>query len=223
MDSYITLLKDQLASHANAKNAFQQASYLKNNFIFYGLTTSARREVCKPFLQKAYLPPRKDAEVIVKTLWKLPQRECHYFAQELLVKYQKGFIEKDIRLLEFMIANNSWWDTVDFIAANLVGQYFKLYPDNKKSYITKWISSGNMWLQRTCIIFQLKYKKETDTVLLSQVINNLIPSKEFFINKAIGWALREYSKTNPKWVRDFVSKHTLSNLSKREALRLMDK
>jgi 3-methyladenine DNA glycosylase AlkD len=223
MHPYLIPLQKQLKASADSENAFNQAAYMKNKFKFFGLTTDLRREVCKPFLQKDILPAKQNVESIVKTLWEMPQREYHYFAQELLAKYQKQFQEEDIGLLEYLIVNNSWWDSVDFIAANLIGQYFKLYPKKRKAYITKWISSGNMWLQRTCLLFQLKYKKETDTALLTDVIKKLTPSKEFFINKAIGWALREYSKTDPKWVKDFVSAHSLSNLSKKEALKVISK
>jgi 3-methyladenine DNA glycosylase AlkD len=89
--------------------------------------------------------------------------------------------------------------------------------------VDQWIASDNMWLQRCPILFQLKYKEHLDTELLSHVIESLIPSEEFFINKAIGWVLRQYSRTNPQWVTAFVASHELSALSQKEALRLMGK
>jgi len=124
-----------------------------------------------------------------------------------------------------MITTKSWWDTVDFIAAKLVGDYFKKYPNQIGKYIQKWINSDNMWLQRTAILFQLKYKNQLDPKLLKYIIQSQLGSNEFFINKAIGWVLREYSKTNPTWVFNFVNTNEkgLSNLSKTEALRLMKK
>ena len=108
-----------------------------------------------------------------------------------------------------------------FIAVNLLGSYFKKYPEQIEIYVEKWLKSNNIWLQRSAVLFQLKYKQQLDTELLSYVINNLLGSKEFFINKAIGWILREYGKTNPKWVLEFIDKTTLSNLSRREAVRLL--
>ncbi len=96
-----------------------------------------------------------------------------------------------------MITNKSWWDSIDFIAINLVGEYFKIYPCQIATYVDKWLKSGNIWLQYSAILFQLKYKQNLDTEMLSYVINNLLGSKEFFINKAIGWILREYGKSNP--------------------------
>ena len=102
-----------------------------------------------------------------------------------------------------------------------MGSYFKKFPEQRAESVQKWLDSGNIWLQRCALLFQLKYKEEIDAKLLSHVIQSLLGSKEFFINKAIGWVLREYSRTNPTWVVSFVEVHTLHNLSKREALRLL--
>ena len=120
-----------------------------------------------------------------------------------------------------MITHKSWWDTVDFIAANLVGPYFKSFPGQREKITGKWLSSNNMWLQRSVLLFQLKYKDSLDTDFLADTIHSLTGSEEFFINKAIGWILREYSKTNPQWVRQFVQATSLHPLSKREGLRLI--
>lgn len=144
------------------------------------------------------------------------------FGQELVNKYSKQLAKEDIALLEYMVTHKSWWDTVDYIAASTMGTYFKLYPGLRKKYVKKWLTSDHMWLQRSALLFQLKYKDELDNELLSYAIKQLLGSKEFFINKAIGWILRQYSRVNPKWVKDFVRDNpTLANLSKREALRLM--
>jgi len=172
------------------------------------------------------LPKKTELTEIVKILWQKPQREYHYFAQELVFKYKKELEKEDIELFEFMVLNNSWWDTVDFIAPKLIHQYFKSFPKERDSYIKKWLNSVTIWLQRSAILFQLKDKK-IDTELLTFVIHSLISSKtaskEFFINKAIGWILREYSKTNPEWVMDFLETNELSNLSKKEALKWLKK
>ena len=99
--------------------------------------------------------------------------------------------------------------------------YFKLYPEQRQIYVKNWLASGNFWLQRSAILFQLKYKDQVDTEMLSHVITSLLGSKEFFINKAIGWMLREYSKTNPSWVVNFAERHKLEKLSQKEALKLI--
>lgn len=221
MEEYIKALEEEFKKNANSDIAYHQRAYMKNKFEYYGIKTPVRREFQKTFFTKSVLPDKKTAEQIIKTLWLKPQREYHYFAQELLSKYQKQIEEKDIELLEFMITNNSWWDTVDFIAVTLIGNYFKKYPKSRDKITDKWLKSGNMWLQRSAVLFQLKYKKDLDTIFLSMAINSLLGSKEFFINKAIGWVLRDYSRVNPKWVVEFANKTALSNLSRREALRLL--
>ena len=167
------------------------------------------------------MPLKENVPVIVRTLWLRPERELHYFAQELVKKYNKNFVKQDIELFEFMIVNNSWWDTIDFIAVNLLGVYFQKFPEQIAYYTEKWLQSKNIWLQRSVILFQLKYKESLNTELLSYIIISLLGSKEFFINKAIGWILREYAKTNPAWVSEFVEKTDLSKLSRREAIRLL--
>ena len=112
-------------------------------------------------------------------------------------------------------------DTVDFLASNMVGMHFKRFPNLIPEYTSKWMASGNIWLQRTCLLYQLKYKENTNTSLLYSWIHSLMDSKEFFIQKAIGWILREYSKTAPAEVIDFIHNTNLKPLSKREGLKWM--
>ena len=126
-------------------------------------------------------------------------------------------------LLEYMITNKSWWDTTDFIATNLVAAFFNEYPDEQKIKVNQWIKSGNIWLQRAAILFQLHYKHALDRELLTHIIHSLLGSKEFFVNKAIGWILREYSKINPAWVKKFIASTDLHSLSQREALKYISK
>ena len=126
-------------------------------------------------------------------------------------------------LMEYMILQKSWWDTVDGLAGWLVGAIMKNHPSSIRPKTSEWMSSGNIWLQRTCLIFQLGYKKDTDTELLFGFIEQLADHKTFWIRTAIGWALREYSKTNPLAVQDFVNTHQLSPLSKREALKVIER
>lgn len=221
MIDFINTLEQELSLHANPKIAAEQKAYMRNQFEYYGIKAPLRRKIQHPFLVKQYLPLKDDLETLVHLLWSKPQRDYQYIAQELTQKYVKHFEENDIKLLEYMVTHKSWWDTVDFIAVNLIGSYFKKFPEQINVQIEKWLRSNNSWLQRAALLFQLKYKQELDTQLLSKTINHLVGSKEFFINKAIGWVLREFSKTNPKWVVEFVNKTNLNSLSKREALRLL--
>jgi 3-methyladenine DNA glycosylase AlkD len=222
MKAFINTLEIEFAQDANPKIGLEQKAYMRNQFEFYGIKATERREIQKPFFIKEFLPKKDELDNIVKLLWEKPQRDYQYFSQELAFKYVKQFEKKDIELFEYMVMHKSWWDTVDFIATNLMGEYFKKYPEQIDATIKKWLNSNNIWLQRSALLYQLKYKENLDTVLLSSVINSLLGSKEFFINKAIGWILREFSKTNPIWVLEFTYKTALSNLSKKEALRLID-
>jgi len=199
----------------------QQKAYMRGQFKYFGINSALRNELSKPFLIKDCLPPKDQLHALVTELWEKSQREFQYFAQILCRKYVKTFEEKDLILFEYMIVTKSWWDTIDFIASNLVGPFFKKFPQLRDKAIKKWMASNNMWLQRTCLLFQLKYKDDVDRDLLAKLILELTGSKEFFINKAIGWSLRSYSRVDPGWVVEFVHSHELSNLSKREALKLL--
>jgi 3-methyladenine DNA glycosylase AlkD len=222
MTPFTQTLETEFERNKNLKVAAGQRSYMRNQFEYYGLIAKARRDIQKPFLSKGYLPDKKELEKIVETLWQKEQREYQLFGQELVFKYAKHFEKKDFVLFEFMITRKSWWDTVDFIATKLLGHYFKMYPEQREPLVDKWLKSGNIWLQRSAALFQLKYQDDLDTNLLSATIHSLLGSKEFFVNKAIGWILREYSKTNPAWVAGFVQNTALAPLSKREALKLME-
>jgi 3-methyladenine DNA glycosylase AlkD len=201
--AYIQPIKDAFEVISNQENAKQMRKYMKEKFAFFGINTPKRKEIYKEHKNKYGLIPDSEKYDVVNWCLAAPQREFQYFAMELLGKRQKDVEPKIIDLYEYMIITKSWWDTVDFIAANLVGSYFKQYPENTNQMTAKWMHSDNIWLQRSCLLFQLKYKTNTDAKLLVSFIQPLLSSKEFFIRKAIGWALREYSKTNADFVIQF--------------------
>jgi 3-methyladenine DNA glycosylase AlkD len=195
-----------------------QIAYLKNQFDFFGIKTAERRLIFKEYL-KANFPQQNEIENLAKELFAMPQREFHYCAIELLIANKKNWQPETIELFEYLIIANSWWDTVDFVSAHLVAPYFKKFHQQKNKITKRWNQSNNMWLQRVSIIFQNKYKKETDLTLLTEYILSHTKSKEFFIQKAIGWSLREYAYTDSDFVIGFVHTHEMANLSKREALK----
>lgn len=223
MSEFIQVLSEEFQRSADPENAVGQKAYMRNQFEFFGIKAPIRKDIQKPFLVKTYLPPKEELEGLVKELWNKPEREFQMFGQELTAKYQRQFGEKDIELLEFMVVNKSWWDTVDFIASHLMGSFFKIFPELRQQYVDKWLDSNNIWLQRCALLFQLKYREQVDTELLVYIINRLLGSKEFFINKAIGWILREYSKRNPNWVMEFVNETDLHSLSRKEALKAINR
>ena len=221
MLDYIEALSQDLQKHADPLNAAGQKAYMRNQFEFFGLSAGRRRAIQRPYLLKSKLPPKEILRAVIKILWAKPQREFQLIGQELGAKYLKQKCIDDIQLYEYMVTHKSWWDTVDYIAANLMGPYFKNYPEERLRCVDQWLQSGNIWLQRSALLFQLKYKEKLDTKLLTYTVDRLLGSKEFFINKAIGWILREYSKTDPSWVQSFATSTDLHNLSKREALRII--
>jgi len=219
MQDFSELLKEEFRKHGDADIALAQAAYMKNRFAFYGLKSPQRKAIQQPFLAKEFLPDKLTAQNIILELWAAPQRELQYFAMELAGKYRKGIEKEDIHFYEKLLLQKSWWDTVDFVASTLVGHYFKKYPQQIATVTGAWLSSGNIWLQRSCLIFQLKYKKDIDRELMKKFIVRLLDSNEFFIKKAIGWILRQYAKFEPDWVLNFVNETPLKTLSKKEALK----
>jgi 3-methyladenine DNA glycosylase AlkD len=220
MHPYLTPLIHLFEQHANADNAEGMKAYMLNQFDFYGLKAPVWRTLSKQYFKQS-LPPFEEMESIIKDCWNHPKREMQYIAIELLAYYKDEWTKKTIVLIEYILTHKSWWETVDQAATVLTGPYFKKFPVQRLKITGKWNNSHNLWLQRSSIMFQKAYKNETDTELLSKHILHLKTSTEFFIQKAIGWALREYSKTDEKWVKAFVKKHSLSPLSKREALKRM--
>jgi len=194
-------------------------AYMKNQFDFLGIKSPERRELIKPYLTRSALPPKNELWPIIFELWEMPEREFQYVAMELFSRYNRMVDKNWIGHYEYMITHKSWWDTVDFIAATLAGNYFRQFPERIPEVTNRWMQSGDIWLQRSCILFQLKYKAQTDTVLLTSFLLPLAESREFFIAKAIGWALREYSKTDSEWVRSFIENHELQPLSRKEGLK----
>jgi 3-methyladenine DNA glycosylase AlkD len=222
LNPYIESLRALLQPAGDASIAEKQKKYMRSKFEFAGLPSPLLQKVMRHFLAEHGMPPPESLGEIIRELWDQPEREFQYAGMQLLDKMKKEFGASHLGLLEFMITQKSWWDTIDFIAANLVGTHLQRFPTLKTSAIESWMASQNIWLQRTALIFQLKYKHDTDTELLFDLIERLSGSDEFFIRKAIGWALREYSKTNPMAVIKFANSHQLKPLSRKEALRRID-
>jgi len=219
----LPVLVNIFRDNANPENAYYMKKYMKEKFDFLGIKTPERRTLIKLYFKDHSLPDINIIENIVRELWCMKEREFQYFAMGMVEKMLKKMVYEDIQLLEYLVVNKSWWDSVDFIAAKLIGKHLASFPELINKMNEKWMSSDNIWLNRTAILFQLKYKNDLDTKLLEQNILKCRDSKEFFIRKAIGWILREYSKTNPEWVLEFVNSTELSPLSEREALKWVNR
>ncbi|MFP3389385.1 DNA alkylation repair protein [Brevibacillus sp. SIMBA_040] len=204
-------------AHANADLAGPMEKYMKNLFPFLGIKSPVRKELSTQLFREQGLPD--NWEEVVLQLWALPEREYQYLALDVVSKVKKRMTDRHIHLLEELVTTKSWWDTVDFLASHMAGTILRRHAERIGPRTSAWMESQNMWLQRTALLFQLSYKQETNQELLFTYVSTCAASKEFFIQKAIGWSLREYAKTNPEAVRDFVEKTPLASLSKREALK----
>ena len=218
---FLSSLITQLSQASNPENATQMQAYMKDKFVFFGVKASVRKAILNNLVKEH--KPLLDRPTILqfcKDCFEQPQRELHYCSIELVTRFlKKKFQKEDIHFITELITTHSWWDSVDMIAKHHLGGYLKKYPEEITSVISSYSDSGKLWLQRSAILFQLEYKDDTDQALLFQLCTKHKDTKEFFMNKAIGWALREYSKTNPQAVIDFVNATRLAPLSKKEALR----
>lgn len=206
-------------AHRNEAHAAPMAAYMKQNFPFLGIKSPLRTKILSDFF-KAYALPEKDQ--LFTEAWKLydqPEREYHYAAIVLMEKMKKTLTPEDLPVLRKFIETHSWWDSIDAIAPKLVGSVVKLDRSYGETVMREWAASDNFWTNRAAIIHQLKYKADTDAQLLFELMERHLNSREFFIQKAIGWALREYAKTNPTAVQAFVDEQPLQPLSRREALK----
>jgi 3-methyladenine DNA glycosylase AlkD len=212
-------LKALFEKHADPAQAAPMKKYMRDQFEYLGIKSPQFKVLFKQYLSEHGLPPVTDLDQIVRELWLLPQREFQYLGVSLMSRLENQLLPKSTKTIEYALTHKSWWDTVDSIAGGTVGTHFRRFPDVRERYLTKWRASDNFWLRRATILFQLGYKKETDFGLLCDIIRENLDSKEFFINKAIGWALRQYARTDPKAVRIFVKATPLHPLSRREAVK----
>ncbi|MFM7667820.1 MAG: DNA alkylation repair protein [Bacteroidota bacterium] len=214
-------LETALERNRNDIEAEGMSRYMKYRFAYYGIKKPKRYLIQKEWFSRIQKElSQENKRELVLELWQKEQREFHYIAIDFISKWKDKEISlEDSNFIEFLLTNHSWWDSVDTLASNFLGRYLRLFPNQRDSVINSWRKSDNMWLRRSCLIFQLRYKSTTNFTLLKSLIVDLKHEKEFFIQKAIGWSLREYAKTNPQSVRDFVLESGIQGLAKREALK----
>lgn len=219
MSAYVNSLQTLFKSHADPGAAAPMKAYMRNQFPYLGIKTPAQRALLREFIAEHGLPELEDLPQVLLELWALPEREFQYTALGLLGRFEEKLPPEFIVTIETLLTSKSWWDTVDSLATHTVGIHFRRYPDVMEQTLPVWRQSNDFWLRRTCILFQNKYRTKTDFDLLKAIIQENLGSKEFFINKAIGWALREHTRVDPDGVRAFVSATPLAPLSAREALK----
>lgn len=206
-------------SKRNPEIGEKMSAYMKHNFKFLGIPSPLRAELNKDIFARFGKMDIVDMEPLVWELWKMPEREYQYLALVLIDKVKKKLTPSHLEFLIELVLNKSWWDTIDAIAPNYIGYILLQYPELREDYVHNWVQSNNFWINRTALLFQLKYKKDTNFELLKSCIEPLKIQKEFFVKKAIGWALREYSKTDPGIVKEYISTANLQALSEKEGLK----
>ena len=209
-------IREAFEANRNSEKARQMASYMRNQFAFYGIQTELRQMLYADLLRE-----EKRADVIdwalLDTCFSDDHREFQYFVMDYLKAKQKQLVFDDINRIKRYVTEKQWWDTIDGLD-RIIGNI--AFVDSRvNDLMLTWSQDENFWLRRIAIDHQICRREKTDTDLLATVICNNFGSNEFFINKAIGWSLRAYSKTNPEWVRHFLADHQLemSRLSLREA------
>ena len=210
---------EKFEANRNEELAGPMKAYLKNHFPFLGIKSPRRKELLKEQFKEYALPEPGQLFDEVSKLYNLSEREYQYAAIALLEKMKKHLTVEDFPALLHLIETKSWWDSVDSIAPKAVGHVVQMDREYGEKVMREWSLSDNMWTNRSAILHQLKFKDKMNTDLLFEIIKQHSSSNEFFIQKAIGWVLREYAKTNPAIVKEFVEENPLKPLSKREALK----
>lgn len=199
-------------------------AYMKNRFVFFGMEATLRRQIQQPWLEQLNtLSSPKERWELLRILWEKEEREFQYTAIDWLNSWPKKWMsETDADELKWLISQRSWWDSVDALASNYLGKWALLFPEKAREAFEEWRYETSFWLQRSCLIYQLKYKNLVDLDYLEALIVQLLPQKEFFIQKAIGWSLRQLSKYRPEEVRRILQSHPIKGLAYREASKYLN-
>ena len=218
----LSKLISDLEKNRNELLAVSMERYMQDKFRFLGVRGATRTEI-----YKKYFPDARKAKTIdwdfVESCWNKEEREFQYVVVYYLKAMQKFLKREDISRLKYLIVTKSWWDTVDLLA-KVVGSLV-IRIEGYDQIMLEWSKDSNIWLRRVAILHQLSFKEKVDEKVLYEILKNNLGDNEFFINKAIGWALRDYSKSNPEWVTKFIEKNreNMANLSLREASKYLDK
>ena len=218
----LSKLISDLEENSNELLAESMSKYMQDKFRFLGVRGATRTEI-----YKKYFPDARKAKTIdwdfVENCWNKEEREFQYVVVYYLKAMQKFLKREDISRLKYLIVTKSWWDTVDLLA-KVVGSLV-IRIEGYDQIMLEWSKDSNIWLKRVAILYQLSLKEKVDKQVLERILVNNLGDNEFFINKAVGWALRDYSKFNPEWVREFIEKNKngMANLSIREASKYLDK
>ena len=213
-------LYEKMIQHKNEEQAQKMSKYMLNKFEYIGIKTPERRKIFKNFFKEYKNEEKIDWEFVNKC-WENKYREFQYIAADYLKNMKDKLTIDDIPKFKQLILKKSWWDTIDNLDMTIGALGLK--DSNVNKILLEWSIDENIWLRRIAIDHQLLRKEKTNTELLEKILKNNLGQAEFFINKAIGWALRDYSKTNPEWVKNFIEKNreNMAKLSIKEASKYL--
>lgn len=217
--SIVDAVASGLEEQADAEKAEKMASYMKTEMPFYGVQAGARDQIIRSVKWDIQLDTRKEYEELVLALWNRPHREEKYIAIRLARRFPRFIGVESLPLYERLIREGGWWDFVDEIAGHLVGKVLDDLPEKTWPVLDQWIQDEDLWIRRTALLAQKRRKERTHAERLFRYSLAMSDDDEFFIQKAIGWALREYAHIDPDAVRDFLDRHgeRFSALTVREA------
>nr|WP_315476018.1 DNA alkylation repair protein [uncultured Undibacterium sp.] len=219
VETYYHRIQTTFIAQANRENASAMRSYMRDQFDFLGIKTPLRRALIKDLGKVDF--DLTDLEQLVRALWLLPEREYQHAAIDLLTTHKRKLGLSQLGLLLSLAQEKSWWDSVDGLASVTNDILFASRAQDSQLQMDKAVMHPNMWVRRIAMIHQLGWRLETDQARLFNYAQELAHEEDFFIRKAIGWALRDYARWKPEAVREFVDAHraNLSNLTVREALK----
>ncbi len=214
MEKYLNI-KTIFEQNQDKENAVSMSKYMRNMFKFYGIKSPQRKAIYKEFLKEEKKSKQIDWDFLNKC-YEDEHREFQYLVFDYLIALNKFLTYDDIPKIEKYIKSKQWWDTIDFLD-KVIGK-IGLSDNRVDNLMLEWSTDSDFWVRRIAIDHQLGRKEKTNSELLEKILINNLGSDEFFINKAIGWSLRDYSKTNPTWVREFIKNHKdeMDKLSIRE-------
>jgi 3-methyladenine DNA glycosylase AlkD len=219
-DAVIARIRPTFEAARDPDRAVQAAAYMRDLFPHLGIAMSARRALDRTVLAGLPKPTEDDLHATALRCWDLPEREYQYFACGLLRAHVRVPGPDFLATVRALITTKSWWDTVDALATRVAGGLVRRHPELVAT-MDDWAADDNMWLIRTALLHQMHYGGETDTERLFGYCTRQAGHRDFFVRKAIGWALRQYARTDPDAVRAYVSdnRDRLSPLSVREATK----
>ena len=206
----------------NKANQEPMANYMKNHFIFLGVKSEERKKQSKELIRDSKKLPQEELFELITSLYNREEREYQYVAIDICCANVKRMSWEELRKYAYLVEEKAWWDSVDAWRKNF-GLLIKYQPNVKQDVFNYFYQHENSWMRRVSITLQLMEKDNTDVELLAKAIRYDLETNEFFIQKAIGWSLRQYSKMSPEWVLNFIKENELTPFAEKEALKTINK